>query len=740
MGTGVPAYRYQIPTPFQDTTQSAVSLLTLFILHATILYRSIDVLGILKKNRLFFSLPSQDGYFYHETVTIPRGSGQVQISELRPSENLYLSAATTTENFNGNYQVEEGALSNYWFAGARWWYERPSAGIECLRTSGVLEDDVTVYIISNSLNSSIYYSAGVPTQSVENFTDHFGAGYAWQVSEWEACDAAVCGDGVQRRRVECVRLGIDGDDVTAAEPEFCVGEERLEDARACTVEECRYRWRGGEWGTCDSDCGEGLRRRSVECVLTNNDTVVGGQHCASETAPRTEEVCYTEAGCRFEWRVNPWSDCTTTCGAGQRTRQVECVLTNNETVADDLRCEGETIPNSRAECYSERGCVFAWQAGEWSNCSTECGAGERQRVVSCILTNNNTLVGNRHCATENQPDSSSRCYTEEGCVYEWRVGAWSSCSVECGQGERSREVGCYLTNNNTVASSNHCHPDSYPRSTSHCYTESGCVFEWRAEPWSDCSATCGGGQKTRGVSCVLVNNRTTVEDSYCSSAARPSTGAPCYAETGCQFDWQTDSWSDCSVTCGEGERTRQVVCVLTNNATTVATTYCDSESEPESVSTCGEECQFEWRVGEWGECAGDSCEEGTRSRDVHCVLLNNQSVVVDSYCSGFGGKPAASSSCQAQVCHYHWVVGEWGRCEAGCGEGAREREVYCELVNGRAGKRRVEVGRCDGSSVPQKREPCSAEPCTNFEWKEGDWTEVSGTRYTHSGPHYNYYH
>ena len=835
-------------------------------------------------------------------MTLPRGSGHIQISELQSTDNLYLAAMTDTENFNGNYRVKNGELASYWFAGAKWWYERPDGGIECLRTAGILKDDVTIFAIVNAMNLSIRYSAGIPSQ---NASDFVRVGYVWREGEWGECDGE-CGEGVRRRAMECVF----SDSGVVVNDSHCETDSKPRTEEVCHTEDgCRYQWRiypwtecnavcgageisrqiaciltnnnsfvsshycgtgnipatsdqcyseqgcvfewqAGEWSDCSSACGVGERTREVACLLTNNNTDVTSDYCDSSTIPERVVQCYTETGCVFEWQAGEWSHCSSACGVGERTREVACLLTNNNTdvasdhcdsstipervvqcytetdcvfewqvrewgdcstscgqghrernvscilpingtIVSDIHCTNKTLPGnksycyseescgfewrasvwskctsqcglgertrnvscflinnatvvqdkfcglvsrpvSQTVCYSEEGCVYEWQEGVWSSCDADCGMGERVRDVSCVLTNNGTTVSNKYCEADEEPDSISECYAEDGCKYEWQYGNWTPCSMECGQGFRTREVTCYLTNNNTRVSDHRCPGNTTPISTTQCYSESGCVFEWTTEPWSECSVTCGEGYKTRDVLCAVTSNDSRVEDHHCSSEGRPAVRTPCYTEQGCQFVWHTTPWGVCNTVCGEGERRRNVTCVLVNNATTVDKTYCGIESEPVEVSVCGEECLFEWRAGEWGGCASGSCEEeGRRWREVACVLVNNQSLVDDSFCN-LGGKPSVSSSCPAQECQYRWVVGGWGVCDAGCGEGVRVREVHCELVNGREGKRKVDRGRCGSLVVPHEKETCLAEPCLNFKWSAGNWTEVSRGPNTHT--------
>ena len=644
-------------------------------------------------------------------VTIPRGSGQVQISEIDQLNNFFIAAATATDTFNWYYRVESADLNSYWFAGTKWWYERPSHGAEYFRTSGIVTEDVLLYVIANDGNRSVQYSAGVPLNQSSEFSGH----YAWRRSEWGDCEA-VCGEGVQRRMVECVR--VEGVESVVVVEERCAGVGKPAAVRGCVAEDCRYGWRVGEWGRCEGECGEGRRGRVVECVLMNNDTMVDSSYCSPEATPESTALCHTQQGCHYEWGEGDWSNCSTVCGEGERTRQISCVLTNNDTIVDHSHCS-ETPPETRSFCYTEQGCHYEWREGSWSECSVVCGEGERMRQISCVLTNNNTIVDHSHCS-EAPPESTTLCYTERGCRYEWREGEWSDCSTVCGDGERTRQVSCVLTNNNTVVDHSHC-SETPPESTSHCHTQQGCHYEWREGSWSECSVVCGEGERTRQISCVLVNNNTVVDYSHCSSETTPESTTLCYTERGCHYEWREGDWSECSIVCGEGERMRQISCVLTNNNTVVDHSHC-SETPPESTSHCHTQqgCHYEWREGSWSECSV-VCGEGERTRQISCVLTNNNTIVGSSRCSSSAAPESTAICYTEQGCRYEWREGEWSDCSTVCGEGERTRQISCVLTNNDT---MVDNSHCH-EATPETRSFCYTEQGCRYEWREGDWSDCS---------------
>ena len=138
----------------------------------------------------------------------------------------------------------------------------------------------------------------------------------------------------------------------------------------------------------------------------------------------------------------------------------------------------------------------------------------------------------------------------------------------------------------------------------------------------------------------------------------------------------------CDATCGGGVEVAAVICLGRANLPlpietcrqTFDTIELDCATDP-----CGD---VYYTFEEWGECEipdnGDSCGEGTRSRDFSCVSGD----VPDMQCEAAGVEAPAEDelvyACEAQGCAVAvYKVGVWeDQCRRRC---LRSRSVLCEL-------------------------------------------------------------
>ncbi|XP_067155816.1 A disintegrin and metalloproteinase with thrombospondin motifs 14 isoform X2 [Apteryx mantelli] len=173
---------------------------------------------------------------------------------------------------------------------------------------------------------------------------------------------------------------------------------------------------------------------------------------------------------------------------------------------------------------------------------------------------------------------------EEMDSYEWALKSWSQCSKACGGGIQYTKYGCRRKSNNRMVQRSFCDNGKKPKPIRRrCNLQECSQPAWVAEEWGACSKSCGKlGVQARAVQCVQhLHNGTsrTVHAKYCGGE-RPETRRPC-RRLPCPAQWRTGAWSQCSASCGEGVRQRQVVCKGSDGGAA----RCEGE-KPEAVQVC----------------------------------------------------------------------------------------------------------------------------------------------------------
>ncbi|XP_054846676.1 A disintegrin and metalloproteinase with thrombospondin motifs 3 [Eublepharis macularius] len=216
--------------------------------------------------------------------------------------------------------------------------------------------------------------------------------------------------------------------------------------------------------------------------------------------------------------------------------------------------------------------------------------------------------------------NSNNVLQEELDTFEWALKTWSTCSKPCGGGFQFTKYGCRRKSDNKMVFRDFCEASKKPKPIRRMCNLQECTQPfWVSEEWEYCTKTCGtSGYQIRTVRCVQPlhdgSNRS-VHFKYCSGD-RPENRRPCNRAP-CPAQWKTWPWSPCSVTCGEGTESRQVLCR--------AGDQCDGE-KPESVRVCRlAPCNDE-------RCLGD--------KSIFC-----QMEVLARYCSIPGYRKLCCESC-----------------------------------------------------------------------------------------------
>uniref|UniRef100_A0A8C9CGA1 Papilin, proteoglycan like sulfated glycoprotein n=1 Tax=Phocoena sinus TaxID=42100 RepID=A0A8C9CGA1_PHOSS len=234
--------------------------------------------------------------------------------------------------------------------------------------------------------------------------------------------------------------------------------------------------------------------------------------------------------------------------------------------------------------------------------------------------------------------------------FSWSHGSWGDCSATCGGGQQTRPVFCTI--DSEVYPEHLCRHQLRPADRRPCSPQP-CPHtkRWKTGPWTPCSASCEGGSQSRTVYCVSSDGpgvQEAAEDTECAALPeKPPTTQACNLQR-CTA-WSAEPWGECSVSCGAGVRRRTVTC-RGDEGSLLHATACSLEDRPPLTEPCVQEScpplsDQAWHVGAWGLCS-KSCSSGTRRRQVVCAIgpLGHCGSLQPS-------RPVDVEPCNTQPCH-----------------------------------------------------------------------------------------
>uniref|UniRef100_A0A8C1TFT8 Papilin n=1 Tax=Cyprinus carpio TaxID=7962 RepID=A0A8C1TFT8_CYPCA len=233
-------------------------------------------------------------------------------------------------------------------------------------------------------------------------------------------------------------------------------------------------------------------------------------------------------------------------------------------------------------------------------------------------------------------------------------------------------------------------------------------YYWSYGSWSTCSKECGSGYQSRLVFCTFDDEA--YSDYLCASFPRPLSNRTCNEQQCPQTrSWVTGEWNPCPVTCGGGLQVRRVECMSHDSAGSrvVADSQCASYApRPLNQQNCNMQKCAQYRVSSWSQCSV-TCGSGKQTRDVVCVGSDGASL--EDYACGTHPKPPKTQACEMPVCRspIGWHIGDWGLCSKSCGSGLRERQVICSDRQ----RNLYRVEECQSKPKPSTVERCNTQPC-----------------------------
>eukprot|EP00079_Xenopus_tropicalis_P010540 XP_002935503.1 PREDICTED: ADAMTS-like protein 4 [Xenopus tropicalis] len=573
---------------------------------------------------------------YHKILEIPKGATQIKVRELTWSPNyLALRSRTGKSIINGNWAVDPAG--RYEAGGTVFIYTQPGREEqegETFTAAGPTSEALDVYMIFQQDNPGISFQFFISSPTAADASGHqsnpsqqeYGALRSMSASETLANTGSRTQPPDDRPLVPPPQ--------SRQRPVSTLQRNiRVPPLQSPPVhywpEQPQFFWKRVGSTACSVSCGKGFWYPVYQCVSRNSLEEVSEEECDLSNKPfPQEEACNTQP-CPAFWDVGNWSVCSRTCGNGIQHRQVLCrqMYANRTTMVHPQRCSHLVKPNVTQTCQL-RICSHWEIQSNWSTCSVMCGLGQRTRHVRCV-SNQGDEVGDGECSNRLRPRTNEACDMGP-CVRSWFHNEWSLiCSTECGTGIQRRSVFC-LSSSPTDESQESC-GGSKPSDMRVC-NSGPCerTVKWYTGPWTQCSADCGDGSQKRDVICVskLGAEFNVTDPSECSHLEKPLPLQSCNVGP-CGPSWFTTPWSACSQSCLGGLQMREVRCLASDKS---FSQQCDQDTKPEDKRVCNTQ-----------PCSA-ALDENCRDRYHNCAVVVQARLCVYGYY-----KQACCSSCAHAV-------------------------------------------------------------------------------------------
>ncbi|XP_028565709.2 ADAMTS-like protein 4 [Podarcis muralis] len=558
---------------------------------------------------------------YHRILEIPAGATRIQVKEMTRSPNyLALRSHSGKSIINGNWAVNPPG--RYEAAGTVFVYSRPGSDRregESLTAEGPTTEPIDVYMIFQQDNPGVSYQfflASVqpetPTPDLRSPRQDFGA-------------LTVVSSGNQMEPPPSHQRPVPADARNLSPARLPASSGQSGRSRAAAPPPPVSSGQSGR--------SPGTLQRNVR-VPPLPPPPPPVQHGSDPLQD-------------FYWRRIGNTDCSATCGKGFWQSVYQCISRVTQEEVGEEKCHLIPKPIVSEEACNTEPCPAYWEAGEWSACSKSCGLGTQHRQVLCrqIYANRSTMVHPQRCAQLEKPNATQACQVQVCSRWEVRTN-WSSCSVLCGTGHRTRHVRC-VSNHGDLLRDSDC-PGNHRPKTSEVCDMGPCVRTWFYSDWSNtCSAECGTGIQRRSVVCLSSAANGQVEENCAGTKPadmRACNGGPCQRVN----RWYTGPWSPCSSDCSTGTQRRDLICISKLGAEFNVTdaSDCAHLEKPPSLQPCvGTSCEARWFSTAWSSCS-KSCVGGVQVREVQCLTQNK---TLSNLCPP-DLKPIKKRPCNVQPC------------------------------------------------------------------------------------------
>ncbi|XP_066216894.1 A disintegrin and metalloproteinase with thrombospondin motifs 16 isoform X2 [Saccopteryx leptura] len=393
---------------------------------------------------------------YYQMVTIPSGARSIRIYEMNVSTSyIAVRNALKTYYLNGHWTVDWPG--HYKFSGTAFDYRRSYRDPESLTSVGPTNETLIVELLLQGRNPGVAWEYSVPRLAGER-KPSAQPSYTWAIVRSQC--SVSCGGGQMTTREGCYK-----DLKFQVNTSFCNPNTRpVTGVVPCKVSACPPSWSVGNWSTCSRTCGGGTQSRVVQCMRRAHyrSERVSASLCP-QPGPSSQQACHSQS-CPPTWSTGPWAECSRSCGKGWRKRFVACKSTNPSARAQllpDSLCSSEPKPRTHEACPLKR-ChkhrKLQWLVSAWSQCSVTCEGGTQKRFLKCAekyISGKYRELSSKKCLHLPQPDLE----VERACALfpcpkhplfaaagsqqaSWFASPWSQCTASCGGGVKTRSVQC----------------------------------------------------------------------------------------------------------------------------------------------------------------------------------------------------------------------------------------------------------------------------------------------------------
>eukprot|EP00937_MAST-01D_sp_MAST-1D-sp2_P002802 g2802.t1 len=488
----------------------------------------------------------------------------------------------------------------------------------------------------------------------------------------------------------------------------------LVDTEDCNTDKCLIDCLTGPWlpyGKCSQSCAGGEKKRVRE-IYRDAD---GGSGCGTTS----ETTSCNEHDCPADCEMNPWGDweplsgCTKSCGGGFRTKYR---TVKSQAVGSGVPCTDSVYKTEVRELCNKTPCDVDCKVTKWSDyspCSAKCGTGRKTRSRSIQVREQ---YSGKPCSdyplredvTCNLKDCPIDCRAEA-----WNESAWGECDAPCGWGKATLTRSVKIHEEflgKTCEEQGIRLTASKPCKIKECPVD--CVFSnWTS--YSDCSVTCANGFKSRSRS---IRQHDMFGGATCTGHKLKET-VPCSLGI-CPVNCEVSDWGgygDCTRTTKSAET---VTCgggfktrkrEVKNYGTTLSHSLGRVCPSLSEVNVCGTlNCPKDCILADWASWSNCNSRCGTGSQHRHRGVKQWRTPGGKRCGTRYETKQCNTHACPLNCLYSSWDG--WSNCDKNCGGG---RQTNHRSI------RRQSVGTglaCQATRQDIVR-PCNTRQCLDAETK-----------------------